>query len=818
LLAKEKFHPDAVAEMRRVLAETGSPESVEVLWVGRVDGEGMIVEVSAAASGDATMVPALFPHMSRGDAVIHNHPGGDLRPSGADLNIASRLGNAGIGFLIVNDDISQVNVIAAPIPRKELILLDVEELSSVLEPDGALSEYMAGYEPRWEQIDLLQMVAASFNSGSPVLAEAGTGVGKSFAYLIPAIRWAADNDERIVISTATIALQQQLMEKDIPFVIDLLGTAVKVALVKGRGNYLCLKKLEEAADDDELFSTGDGLEGLKVWAGETATGSRSDIPFRPAESDWGRIRCEADSCPGSFCAHFDKCFLMKARRKAAEASVLVANHHLLFADLAARRDGAGPDETVVLPPYKRIILDEAHHAESSATDLFSASLSLPSLQRIFTRLLRRKGQSSRGLLPRLAARFPMSSEKFIGEIPPLIDAARGRAETLDALGRDVLAGAAQIRLKGESGDLERTRLEDPMSALRKALSDLVGRLADSIRDLAEDDADPDVEALAVESRQTCAVLQEAVSVADAFLHRDEYPDQVFWLESFRRSDGNQWLACHKTPLSVADVVREAVWEPFGTVVGVSATLAVGGDFHHWKSRIGAERIPRKPLEGIFPSPFDFASRVLLGVPTDGPSPEQPEEWESFLIEAISSMVDLSGGHALVLFTAYSTLRKTLSGVRERLGSDGPLLLAQGDDDRGRLLKRFREEESSVLFATDSFWEGVDVPGEALKLVIITRLPFRPPTDPVSEARREAIAAAGGNPFYLLTLPEAVTRFRQGFGRLMRRSDDRGSVLVLDPRVIRKRYGSLFLDSLPRTARSIKTMDGVLRDLEDFLFP
>jgi ATP-dependent DNA helicase DinG len=280
LLAKEKFHPDAVAEMRRVLAETGSPESVEVLWVGRVDGEGMIVEVSAAASGDATMVPALFPHMSRGDAVIHNHPGGDLRPSGADLNIASRLGNAGIGFLIVNDDISQVNVIAAPIPRKELILLDVEELSSVLEPDGALSEYMAGYEPRWEQIDLLQMVAASFNSGSPVLAEAGTGVGKSFAYLIPAIRWAADNDERIVISTATIALQQQLMEKDIPFVIDLLGTAVKVALVKGRGNYLCLKKLEEAADDDELFSTGDGLEGLKVWAGETATGSRSDIPVQ----------------------------------------------------------------------------------------------------------------------------------------------------------------------------------------------------------------------------------------------------------------------------------------------------------------------------------------------------------------------------------------------------------------------------------------------------------------------------------------------------------------------------------------------------------
>ncbi|MCK5250185.1 MAG: ATP-dependent DNA helicase, partial [Spirochaetaceae bacterium] len=682
---------------------------------------------------------------------------------------------------------------------------------------GALSEYLESYEPRWEQIDLLKMVAASFNSAHPMIAEAGTGVGKSFAYLLPSLKWASENEERIVISTATIALQQQLIDKDIPMAKEVLGISLKVALVKGRGNYLCLKRLEEVGNENDLFRAGDGMEGIRNWADESSSGSISDLPFKPADEIWARVRCEADNCPGSFCPHFDRCFLMKARRRAAESSVLVANHHLLFADLAARLDGAGPDESVVLPPYRRIILDEAHHAEKSATDLFTSTISLPALNRFFFRLYLKKGGRGGGLLTRLAAKRPELTERFIGEIPPLINAARARAETLDALGRDLLAGESQFRLSGEVNDLERTRLVDPMEALRAALSELVGRFADAIRDLDDDSSDVELEGLAVESRQTCAGLQEAVSVTDAFLHRDEYPDQIFWLESFRRSDGNEWLACHRTPLSVAVLMREAVWEPYETVIGVSATLAVGGEFKHWKSRIGADRISREPSEGIFSSPFDYASRVLLGIPMDAPSPEDPEAWEAFLVTAVSGALDLSGGHALVLFTSYKTLRRTLRGVRKKLGAGGPMLLAQGDDDRGRLLKRFRENPSSVLFATDSFWEGVDVPGESLSLVIITRLPFRPPMNPVSQARREALAAAGGNPFMQLTLPEAVTRLRQGFGRLMRRSDDHGAVLVFDSRVCRKRYGPLFLDSLPETGRSIKSLEGVLRDLENFLF-
>lgn len=816
---RECILPEVVEHMRTDMADAvdGVGGPLEILWVGRCDEDGLIAEVLAAARGTAEMVPALFPHMVRGDVVIHNHPGGDLRPSGADLQVASRLGNQGIGFFIVDSRIERVHIVAAPVPRKEIVLLDTDTLTGILEPDGALERRLEGYEARPGQIDMLRMTVDAFNEGCPMIAEAGTGIGKSFAYLLPALKWASENDERIVVSTATIALQQQLVDKDIPLVKDVLGIDTKIALVKGRGNYLCLKRLEEASNEDELFGSGDALERIRAWAEATSTGAKSDIPFKPDDSDWSMIRCEADSCTLTYCRHFEKCFLIKARRAAAEASVLVANHHLLFADLSARLDGVGPDETVVLPPYGRIVFDEAHHAETSATDLFSTALSLPGVNRVFRRLHHKKGSGHSGLLDRLAVKCPDTSEVFLGTLPPLIDAARARAETMDALGRDLLAGERQRRLSGEPCTEEQKRLLDPLEKLRASLGDLAGRFAESIRDLDSDGSDPEIEGLLMEARQAISGLQEAASVADSFLHRDEHPEKVFWLESLRRSDGGEWLACNVTPLSVASLVREAVWEPYGTVVCVSATMAVGGRFNHWKSRLGADRIPHRTLEGLFPSPFDFASRVLLGVPSDVPSPEENEAWELFLVHAISKALLLTGGHALVLFTSYETLKRTLRGVRAAMGDVSPVILAQGDDDRGRLLKSFRDNPSSILFATDSFWEGVDVPGDSLKLVVITRLPFRPPSNPVAQARRDAISAAGGNPFLQLTLPEAIMRFRQGFGRLMRRSDDRGSVLVLDSRIIRKQYGPLFLESLPLTVRSIKSFEGVMREMEDFLY-
>ena len=814
------IQPDIIERMRDEIADSlkENPAGVAMLWVGQANDDGIVNELSRAAHGTAKMLPALFPHMVCGHIVIHKYPDGNLNPSGADRHMASFLGKQGISFIIVDDEVLRINVITDAVSSRQNKSLDIDELTAMLEPQGELSKQLVSYEPRKEQIELLRLVCESFNTAHQLIAEAGTGVGKSLAYLLPAMKWASTHKERVLVSTATIALQQQLLDKDIPLVAQILGIHIKVALVKGRRNYLCLKRLEEASGQIELFHGKEEMRSIRSWGESSFEGSQSDLPFKASEEIWDRVCCEKDNCPGSYCPRFEDCFLMKSRRKAAESSLLVVNHHLLFADLAVRVDGAGPDEAVVLPAYKRIILDEAHHAEASATDLFTASISLPTLTRLFNRLLIRGVKKGAGLFIRLAQQCPNLSEHFIGELPLLLEKARSMAENLNALGPRILAGEERIRLSSGQSDIVATRLSESMNPLRTALMELSERFAEAVKLLENESSDMEIEGLAVESRQAAAGLQAVLLLVDSFLHWEDFPDQVFWMELKKRPDGTRWLACHRSPLSVAPLMKELVWDSYETVISMSATLALGGNFHHWKTRMGALHISKKPLEAVFTSPFDYQSRVMLGVPIDAPSPVLSIQWESFLVESISTVLELSGGHALVLFTAYETLKKTLKGVRSRLPIGTPVLLAQGEDDRGRLLKKFREHPSTVLFATDSFWEGVDIPGDALQLVLITRLPFKPPTNPVAQARCEFLAAEGKNPFMELTLPEALIRFRQGFGRLIRKSDDHGAVLVLDSRICSKRYGSLFLEALPPSFRSLKRTEAVMRDLESFLFP
>ena len=652
-------------------------------------------------------------------------------------------------------------------------------------------------------------IIRSFNDERPLLVEAGTGIGKSLAYLLPALQWLEDNDdERVLVSTATIALQQQIMDKDLPLAQKFIGKNIKTALVKGRGNYICLKRLSEMDGMSDLFSYSNEIDAVHSWTEQTSSGDRSDLPFNPSRGLWERICCESDSCTGRYCPFFERCFFIKSKRHAAAASLLVSNHHLLFADLAARLEEGDAEESMVLPPYSRIIFDEAHHVEPCAASLFSAQFSLPGLNRY----LQRFGKHRNGLLPRIMEKQPNWGERLYAEIPRLVDISRAKAENLDTLGISLLMNTNTLRLTGEPGEAEKNNLLEPMEELRDALAGLEIQFTGIMQSIDFDDSDQELSGLAVEAEMLVVKINDFRKLIDSFLHRFECPEDVFWLDTRRSADGNDSLQCHRTPLSVANVLKDALWAPYNTVIGVSATLTLDGNFQHWRSRVGADSIEAQ--EAVFPSPFDYASRVMLGIHADAPEPTARVIWEKYLIETISQVLALVGGHALVLFTSYETLRNTLAGVRTRLDSS---ILAQGDDDRGRLLKRFREDVSSVLFATDSFWEGVDVPGDALRLVIITRLPFRPPSDPVSEAKGEAIAANGGNAFLELALPEAVTRFRQGFGRLMRHRSDYGVVLVMDSRIVRKNYGQLFINSLPPVSKSIKTTEGILRDMEEFLY-
>jgi ATP-dependent DNA helicase DinG len=822
LRVEQRFAPHVVEEIREAIADA---DGNEVFLIGKLGDDGRIESVMVGARGNEGAVPVLSPHLAEGDVVVHNHPSGGTAPSGADLAVASRLGNQGIGFFIVNNALDEVYVVAEPVEAREIAPLDENELAAGLSPMGALSRVYPLYEERASQVDMLRLVCRAFNGDEICAAEAGTGVGKSLAYLLPAVAWAALNGERVVISTNTINLQQQLVEKDIPLAKKVLGQDPKVVLVKGRRNYLCLHRLNEALDELGLFDERDPeLLAIREWARTTETGSRTDLSFYPAEETWSKVCSEADACLGLRCSHREGCFVLKARREAASAKILIANHHLLFADLAFRMAGSGFDDPAVLPPFRRLIFDEAHNIEKAASSFFSQGFSRFMVLRFLGRLLRRRRGKATGHFPALARGLGRTA--LAKKIPELIDAVQLRAEELDDAGLGLLGEESALLL--DAG---------VMPDFRESVGSALGNLSFAIRELAEafDELFEKLDAhdaakgekgtasrpdLVWDCRVQLSRLSGIADVCDRFRTEEVGSNDIFWIESLRGGrdapEGKErTVRLVITPLDIGPLMREAVYEPIKTVVFTSATLTVAGSFTFWAGRIGLSgSVGREPLFHSFPSPFNYPEHVLLGVPTDAPAPDSREHKE-FLARFIAKALLKSHGAGLVLFTSYSLLRDVHAATQSELGRAGIRILRQGDEDRARLLDAFRAERSSVLFATDSFWEGVDAPGETLQVVILCRLPFRVPSEPVLKARMAAIEERGGNPFAELSLPDAVVRMRQGFGRLMRRNDDTGVVLILDSRIVTKKYGAVFLESLPRTMRSIAPATEVLRTVAGF---
>jgi ATP-dependent DNA helicase DinG len=843
--ADRRLAGEAIEAVRQAIAEAGGNE---VFLVGVVGAEGLVDSVTVGARGSDEAVPVLRPHLRGGDVVLHNHPGTGMSPGGvdmdvdsrpsrgalltpsrADLAIASRLGDDGIGFYIVDNTVDEVYVVAEPVAVHEVQLLDRQALAGTLEPGGALERLVPWFEERPTQVGMLRAVCDAFNGDGILAVEAGTGVGKSLAYLLPALAWAARNGERVVVSTNTINLQQQLMEKDIPLVKRVLapdGLDPRVALVKGRGNYLCLHRLAEAVEETTLFEEPDSeLAAIGDWAMTTTTGDRTDLSFYPSDETWFRICSEPDACLGLRCSRREGCFVLRARREASAAVVLVANHHLLFADLAFRMAGGGFEDPAVLPPFRRVIFDEAHNVEKAATSFFSRSFNRFSLLRYLNRLHRRRKGRVVGLVPMLAR---ISGHPLKG-VPGLIGDVREAAERLDACCGDLMGEEGSFLL--EPGTRDRF-----LEAAGGALADLSAR----IRELAESftaaldqvraHGKEESENIAWECRVQLNRLSEAAGVASRFREAEITGNEIYWMEALRgtRGQGGAGGASSGareaarsaarlviTPLDIGPLMREAVYEPLPTVVFTSATLTVAGSFAYWSRRIGLDaRAGREVSTGVFPSPFDYRSNVLVGVPTDAPAPDA-QGYRGFLARFLGEALAASRGGALVLFTSRALLREMHEAVAPGLAESGLRILRQGEDDRARLLDRFREETSSVLFATDSFWEGVDAPGDTLHMVVLCRLPFRVPSEPVLKARMAAIEAAGGNSFAELSLPDAVVRMRQGFGRLMRRRDDQGVVLVLDSRIVTKRYGEVFLDSLPPARRLVTDSAGVLAGVAEF---
>jgi ATP-dependent DNA helicase DinG len=698
--------------------------------------------------------------------------------------------------------------------------LETGRILNALREGGSVASSLEYFEPRQAQLDLMELVIRCFNENAIGAAEAGTGVGKSFAYLLPAMHFAVESGERVVVSTATITLQQQLFGKDIPLVKAAVNAKVKAVLVKGRGNYLCRRRLSDALREPELAGSDEQeqLEDISRWAETTKGGGREELAFAPFESVWSRVCSDAELCMGKACPQQSGCFVLALRREAAAARIIVVNHHLLFADLAARRDGAGYAAAAVLPPYSRVIIDEAHTIEKAATSFFSREFSRIGLMHYVGRLYRKRRAAKSGLLVRVCSMLA-DGDGSLQTLAAALDGIRAAAGDFDRPGLELCGPDGVFRFSPSRNGVDgaESALFPLFLALRKKLAAFTDAAREVIELLPEDTAD---DASLWELKAVLRRFDEIAGICSAFTEYRERSGEVMWIE--RRGSGSgaggTWPVFTQSPVDLAESLKESLFLPNKTVVCVSATLAVSENFNYWAMRCGAAYVVDRPFfSGCFPSPFPYSSAVLLAAPDDAPLPDEPD-YQAFVDSSVARLVSVSGGSALVLFTSYQALQSAWLAARPELTALGIRCLKQGDDDRSRLLQTFLNDTQSALFATDSFWEGVDAPGDTLRLVILCRLPFRTPNDPVFEARREAVEKNGGNPFMDLSLPEAVMKFKQGFGRLMRRSSDRGVVAVLDGRILKKRYGTFFLQSLPETRTSFGGFSGILRDTENFLYP
>ena len=809
-----RFSLEVRQEMRRQIEMAGGNE---VFFAGIINAEGVVISVQAGSRGNSDSVPVNFSFAREASVLIHNHPSGNLQPSDADLMVASDASEKAQGFYIVNNAVSEVYVVMEPITPVVTKKLDSGETALYLSSSGPLAKISPYFEERPSQIELVKEISSAFNDESVGVFEAGTGVGKSFAYLIPSMLWAINNKERVVISTGTINLQQQLSEKDIPQAEKIIGKKVKSILVKGRQNYVCLRRLSEVGSERDLFSDETEIfDKINAWAKESKTGSKSDLSFMPPENLWQRVNSEADACMGMRCKFREKCFVMKVRKEAADANILVVNHHMLFADIESRMNGAGYDDTAVLPPYKRIVFDEAHGIEDAATSFFSNSLNRFRILKQLNLLYRQRKASATGYLFTLSALSRIEDKSDVVKVE--IEEIKSSIVALEEEAASVLGREFNLRLF--QGSAHRfTGIIQKIKKVQQHIATVCGLMREIIEGIDEDDLDSSV---IYEAKAVLRRMDDMVATAQNFVSWEEHPESVFWVQASRlppsmakNSDNPLYFVFNETPLDIAPMMNKGVFEPMKTIVCTSATISISKSFDFWKKRVGINFVEKDRVNsGEFASPFPYKENMVLAVPSDAPFPDN-ENFQSYIEDSIVRMIEAAGGKTLVLFTAYDSLRHACDTARTRLRSSGITVLKQGDDDRFRLLSQFKEDTASCLFATDSFWEGVDVPGQALSLVIIVKLPFGVPSDPVFAARSEEIAKRGGFPFMELSVPDAVIKFRQGFGRLIRRGDDRGAVVVLDRRIIEKSYGRMFTSSVPETEVVYRPLAEILPRIKEY---
>ncbi len=839
--AHDLFAKHALSAIR---SEIGNAGQNEVFFRGKVDEHLLVTDVEVCARGNEDSVPVFFQTVEPGEVVIHNHPSGDLVPSDADTSLAAEFAQMSVGSYVIDNNAEQIYVIIPPFEKTEEKPLDAAECAAVIERGSRLARLLTGYEYRQEQVWMMGAVVDAFNNKEIALIEAATGTGKTVAYLVPAILWSTRNKGRTVVSTNTINLQEQLIWKDIPLLKQAMNLKFKAVLVKGRGNYGCLRKLKRVEEELGLLPGSEDAELLSAiveWSKKTRDGSKSDLSFVPPERVWERVASEADVCMHAKCPHFRACFVNRARREAAKADVLVVNHHLLFADLALRIELGKYSSLAVLPPYQRIIFDEGHNVEDVATSYFGRQVTRIGVERQIGRISRlertTRGEAERGIVPFLRVKLMSHTDKLDDSwfdrfckltdeqlLPARDELILESSLAFDEIFRYVrsilgedgperkLRVTASVRDAEQMRTLFETTIKPFAGKLRRFASDLFDVLR-LLKEVSDESCRSEIASEIVELRACPDKFLTLAGYIEEFFGESGDEEKVYWIEL--GSTSRKVIRLKSCPLDISGLMAEHVYPNFDTIVMTSATLAVDGSLGFLRNRLGLNDTQDKTLsERVLASPFDYESQAIVAIPTNIPLPN-----DAGFLDAVSRMVlktvETSHGRAFVLFTSFRALEDVHAKTARQLRELGFTPLKQGSRTRHALLAEFRRDIDSVLFGTDSFWQGVDVEGEALECVILVKLPFKVPTEPVQEARAERIDRLGGNSFLEYTVPQAVIKFRQGLGRLIRRKTDRGAIVVLDKRVLTRPYGRTFLSSIP-PARTVKgTSDEVVKELRSF---
>lgn len=694
-------------------------------------------------------------------------------------------------------------------------------LYQIFDQDGLLNKQLKHFEYREDQLKMALDVQNAFENNQIACIEAGTGIGKSFAYLVPSLSYAFDDPEdRTVIATSTINLQKQLIDKDIPALFKAFGKECKVEIAVGRNNYLCLRRLENEMQSMPLFEDAEASElgRINEFANNTTTGLRTDYEGKLDYSIWTSVCSDGDFCMGGKCPFYQQCFYFKAKKQLAEASIIICNHHLLFVDSNSRMEGMlDYTEDCILPPFNRLVIDEAHNIERHATDLFTIDYSSNGLIRQIDYVYETKWKGLRG--PRLLEDLlPFCNDKNIYEdIVNFIHLVISGSDTLNLAMLNLLEvnRIEHVLLTKENFEKVFADTEEIINSLNENILRLLGKLNTFVSKLlVPDDKKQNLEELKVHIGR----IKQIQETLKTFVNYKDWNDDVHYLEIVKKGQ-NKYVYFKIAPIEVSNILREALFKKIDSVICTSATLDLHDNFAYWSSSIGLPVATKTMKTSVYKSPFDYKNRLMLLTPYDALdfNKDKQDEYAQFLCSSVYEAVASSGGGALVLFTSVKLMNYVFESVKPRLEVLDIQCLKQGEMDRYALLEKFKDDKDSVLFATDSFWEGVDAPGDTLRLVIITKLPFRMPDEPIYKARYRKMEAEGKSAFYQLSLPDAAMRLKQGFGRLMRHTEDKGIVLILDSRIVSSSYGNAMLSILPESYYPESTVKTVNEKIENFLF-